>query len=148
MPALHRAAAACYAWLQSLSLIEFRERYSTHFSHKPNGHLLPEVAALLSSSAEPPTADRSLCPQLALLVILPLVEKCLYDIHACESARCGLGEPTSQPSMILRDIIASEALHTVLGGPCVRMLRGVFSPQGLNLRNVLWHGFLYAAEVP
>ena len=78
-----------------------------------------------------------------MLVVLPLIERALYDLHAG-----ALPPGTALSSLILRDIIASEQLQTVLGERCIVALKAIFSPQGLNLRNVVWHGFLTAEEVP
>ncbi|CAM9199071.1 unnamed protein product [Phaeothamnion confervicola] len=49
---------------------------------------------------------------------------------------------------ILRDIIASTAVRRALCPPCLALLRLLLLPSGLNLRNVLWHGFLAPHELP
>uniref|UniRef100_A0A8C3NE06 DUF4209 domain-containing protein n=1 Tax=Geospiza parvula TaxID=87175 RepID=A0A8C3NE06_GEOPR len=50
---------------------------------------------------------------------------------------------------LLRDLLASEQLADVFGQAVMNVLR-VFigSPHGLNLRNVLWHGFASPQEIP
>ncbi|XP_054052984.1 endoplasmic reticulum membrane-associated RNA degradation protein isoform X2 [Rissa tridactyla] len=50
---------------------------------------------------------------------------------------------------LLRDLLASEKLAVVFGQAVMNVLR-VFigSPYGLNLRNVLWHGFASPQEIP
>ncbi|KAB1275531.1 Endoplasmic reticulum membrane-associated RNA degradation protein [Camelus dromedarius] len=50
---------------------------------------------------------------------------------------------------LLRDLLASEELARVFGPPVMDVLK-VFigSPHGLNLRNVLWHGFAAPQELP
>uniref|UniRef100_A0A8C0B1R3 DUF4209 domain-containing protein n=1 Tax=Buteo japonicus TaxID=224669 RepID=A0A8C0B1R3_9AVES len=50
---------------------------------------------------------------------------------------------------LLRDLLASEQLAVVFGQAVMNVLR-VFigSPYGLNLRNVLWHGFASPQEIP
>ncbi|KFW93417.1 hypothetical protein N336_05635, partial [Phalacrocorax carbo] len=50
---------------------------------------------------------------------------------------------------LLRDLLASEQLAVVFGRAVMNVLR-VFigSPNGLNLRNVLWHGFASPQEIP
>uniref|UniRef100_A0ABI7YMR0 DUF4209 domain-containing protein n=1 Tax=Felis catus TaxID=9685 RepID=A0ABI7YMR0_FELCA len=50
---------------------------------------------------------------------------------------------------LLRDLLASEELAQVFGQSVMDVLK-VFlgSPRGLNLRNILWHGFASPHEVP
>ncbi|XP_023567766.1 endoplasmic reticulum membrane-associated RNA degradation protein isoform X5 [Octodon degus] len=50
---------------------------------------------------------------------------------------------------LLRDLLASEALACIFGQPVMDVLK-VFigSPRGLNLRNILWHGFASPQEIP
>lgn len=50
---------------------------------------------------------------------------------------------------LLRDLLASEELAEVFGRPVMDVLKVfVGSPSGLNLRNVLWHGFASPHEIP
>ncbi|KAM6181933.1 endoplasmic reticulum membrane-associated RNA degradation protein [Erethizon dorsatum] len=50
---------------------------------------------------------------------------------------------------LLRDLLASEELAHIFGQPVMDVLK-VFigSPHGLNLRNILWHGFASPQEIP
>ncbi|XP_012880036.1 PREDICTED: endoplasmic reticulum membrane-associated RNA degradation protein isoform X2 [Dipodomys ordii] len=50
---------------------------------------------------------------------------------------------------LLRDLLASEELAQVFGHSVMDVLK-VFigSPHGLNLRNILWHGFASPQEIP
>ncbi|XP_015270886.1 PREDICTED: endoplasmic reticulum membrane-associated RNA degradation protein [Gekko japonicus] len=50
---------------------------------------------------------------------------------------------------LLRDLLASWELSTIFGQSVMDVLR-VFigSPDGLNLRNILWHGFASPQEIP
>lgn len=51
-------------------------------------------------------------------------------------------------NMILRDLLHSETLARVLPEGLLRLLKVLFLPSGLNLRNLVWHGFLVPAEFP
>ncbi|XP_044146283.1 endoplasmic reticulum membrane-associated RNA degradation protein isoform X2 [Bufo gargarizans] len=50
---------------------------------------------------------------------------------------------------LLRDLLASNELAKIFGQTVMDVLR-IFlgSPQGLNLRNILWHGFVSPHEIP
>ncbi|RLN81792.1 hypothetical protein BBJ28_00024204 [Nothophytophthora sp. Chile5] len=50
--------------------------------------------------------------------------------------------------MILRDLLQSETLREVLPAGLLRLLQILFLPSGLNLRNLVWHGFIVPAEFP
>ena len=49
--------------------------------------------------------------------------------------------------MLLKDLIASPEVRTALGTGTVATLQSLFSPQLLNLRNLVWHGFVVAGEL-
>ncbi|XP_058291679.1 endoplasmic reticulum membrane-associated RNA degradation protein isoform X7 [Hylobates moloch] len=50
---------------------------------------------------------------------------------------------------LLRDLLASEELAQVFGQSVMNVLKVfVGSPCGLNLRNILWHGFASPEEIP
>uniref|UniRef100_A0A8C5S0T0 ER membrane associated RNA degradation n=1 Tax=Laticauda laticaudata TaxID=8630 RepID=A0A8C5S0T0_LATLA len=50
---------------------------------------------------------------------------------------------------LLRDLLASQEFVSIFGQPVMDVLK-VFigSPDSLNLRNILWHGFVSAKEIP
>ncbi|XP_064014543.1 endoplasmic reticulum membrane-associated RNA degradation protein isoform X3 [Pogoniulus pusillus] len=68
------------------------------------------------------------------------VERALGDVYLLIGTDC---------PFLLRDLLASEQLAVVFGKAVMDVLR-VFigSPYGLNLRNVLWHGFAAPQEIP
>jgi len=145
---VHSAAAVCHAHLSSFSFERFAEVYRCRGEGKANGARILDVTALLHDFKGVPEGDveverSELRPQLAALVVLPLIERALYDLHGSE-----LDAGVAQSSLLLRDIIASEQIKTLLGEQAVILLKTVFSPQGLNLRNLVWHGFLTAEELP
>ncbi|XP_051469239.1 endoplasmic reticulum membrane-associated RNA degradation protein isoform X4 [Apus apus] len=68
------------------------------------------------------------------------LERALGDVYLLIGRDC---------PFLLRDLIASEQLALVFGQAVMNVLK-VFigSPSGLNLRNVLWHGFASPQEIP
>ncbi|XP_059697518.1 endoplasmic reticulum membrane-associated RNA degradation protein isoform X3 [Haemorhous mexicanus] len=68
------------------------------------------------------------------------LERALGDVYLLKGNDC---------PFLLRDLLASEQLADVFGQAVMNVLR-VFigSPHGLNLRNVLWHGFASPQEIP
>ncbi|NWV30173.1 EMARD protein, partial [Origma solitaria] len=77
---------------------------------------------------------------LALMKLTSCLERALGDVHLLKGNNC---------PFLLRDLLASEQLADVFGQAVMNVLR-VFigSPYGLNLRNVLWHGFASPQEIP
>ncbi|XP_037987893.1 endoplasmic reticulum membrane-associated RNA degradation protein isoform X2 [Motacilla alba alba] len=77
---------------------------------------------------------------LALMKLTSCLERALGDVYLLKGNDC---------PFLLRDLLASEQLADVFGQAVMDVLR-VFigSPHGLNLRNVLWHGFASPQEIP
>ncbi|XP_071405592.1 endoplasmic reticulum membrane-associated RNA degradation protein isoform X4 [Pithys albifrons albifrons] len=68
------------------------------------------------------------------------LERALGDVYLLKGNDC---------PFLLRDLLASEQLAVVFGQPVMNVLRiFIGSPYGLNLRNVLWHGFASPQEIP
>ncbi|KAE8902951.1 hypothetical protein PF003_g12862 [Phytophthora fragariae] len=83
---------------------------------------------------------------LAFVVGVTILEKALYDLHDQRSAAAG---PTKKKkNLILRDLLHSDTLVDALPEGLLRLLKVLFLPSGLNLRNLVWHGFLAPAEFP
>ncbi|XP_009642456.2 endoplasmic reticulum membrane-associated RNA degradation protein [Egretta garzetta] len=72
--------------------------------------------------------------------ITSCLERALGDVYLLIGKDC---------PFLLRDLLASDQLAIVFGQAVMNVLR-VFigSPYGLNLRNVLWHGFASPQEIP
>lgn len=156
------------AWafaLQSEAAIEasallFPSECSTLTLDITHGAQLPRIAARLRDS------DGEF--YMAFLVLLTLLERALYDLyHDCHSSSSSsstaaaaavattsaLGPGPSAPpkrkkNMILRDLLQSETLARILPAGLLELLRVLFLPSGLNLRNLAWHGFVVPADVP
>ncbi|NXK03777.1 EMARD protein, partial [Herpetotheres cachinnans] len=77
---------------------------------------------------------------LGLMKLTSCLERSLGDVYLLIGKDC---------PFLLRDLLASEQLAVVFGQAVMNVLR-VFigSPYGLNLRNVLWHGFASPQEIP
>ncbi|NXQ31722.1 EMARD protein, partial [Alaudala cheleensis] len=77
---------------------------------------------------------------LGLMKLTSCLDRALGDVYLLKGNDC---------PFLLRDLLASEQLADVFGQAVMNVLR-VFigSPRGLNLRNVLWHGFASPQEIP
>ncbi|KAM6354548.1 endoplasmic reticulum membrane-associated RNA degradation protein isoform 2-T2 [Podargus strigoides] len=77
---------------------------------------------------------------LGLMKLTSCLERALGDVYLLIGEDC---------PFLLRDLLTSEQLTVVFGQAVMNVLR-VFigSPYGLNLRNVLWHGFASPQEIP
>lgn len=50
---------------------------------------------------------------------------------------------------LLKDILQSDSAASLFGGPAILLLRVLLGPpDGYNIRNLLWHGFLQPGELP
>ncbi|XP_015980557.2 endoplasmic reticulum membrane-associated RNA degradation protein isoform X5 [Rousettus aegyptiacus] len=77
---------------------------------------------------------------LSLMKLTSCLERSLGDVFLLIGKEC---------PFLLRDLLASEELAQVFGQSVMNVLEVfVGSPRGLNLRNVLWHGFAAPHEVP
>ncbi|POM71754.1 Hypothetical protein PHPALM_11633 [Phytophthora palmivora] len=84
---------------------------------------------------------------LAFEVSVTILEKMLYDLHDEKLATSGL-DKNRKKNMILRDLLHSDTLVDALPEGLLRLLKILFLPSGLNLRNLVWHGFMAPAEFP
>ncbi|NXA48041.1 EMARD protein, partial [Nothocercus julius] len=77
---------------------------------------------------------------LGLMKLTSCLERALGDVYLLIGKDC---------PFLLRDLLISEELAVIFGQTVMNVLR-VFigSPYGLNLRNVLWHGFASPQEIP
>jgi hypothetical protein len=89
----------------------------------------PEVAAAAVAAFE---AGETLCCALLATVVL---ERALGNLFVCL-------EPGARPPPLFRDMMEHAAMQR-MGRPAWALLRALMGhPSGLNLRNILWHGFL------
>ncbi|XP_059885601.1 endoplasmic reticulum membrane-associated RNA degradation protein isoform X8 [Delphinus delphis] len=119
--------------LSSLTKGQFETRYSSGFQWTGVPELFPEMFDALGSL-------QSLAISLSLMKLTSCLERALGDVYLLIRKEC---------PFLLRDLIASEELSQVFGQSVMDVLKVfVGSPRGLNLRNVLWHGFAAPQEIP
>ncbi|NWI13417.1 EMARD protein, partial [Crypturellus soui] len=77
---------------------------------------------------------------LGLMKLTSCLERALGDVYLLIGKDC---------PFLLRDLLISEELAVIFGQTAMNVLRiFIGSPYGLNLRNVLWHGFASPQEIP
>ncbi|XP_024852301.1 endoplasmic reticulum membrane-associated RNA degradation protein isoform X6 [Bos taurus] len=124
---------AVHLHLSSLPEGQFEMRYAPALQWTGVPELFPEILGALRSPESP-----SIC--LSLMKLSSCLERALGDVYLLIGKDC---------PFLLRDLLASEELAQVFGQPVMDVLKVfVGSPRGLNLRNVLWHGFAAPQEVP
>ncbi|KAM6084205.1 endoplasmic reticulum membrane-associated RNA degradation protein [Theristicus caerulescens] len=118
---------------KSLTKEQFVIQYALWFRWTNYTELFLEVFDVLQHTQ---TAEVA----LGLMKLTSCLERALGDVYLLIGKDC---------PFLLRDLLASEQLAVVFGQAVMNVLR-VFigSPYGLNLRNVLWHGFASPQEIP
>nr|XP_013050134.2 endoplasmic reticulum membrane-associated RNA degradation protein isoform X2 [Anser cygnoides] len=118
---------------KSLTKEQFVVQYSAWFRWTNYTELFLEVFDVLQYAQATQVA-------LGLMKLTSCLERALGDVYLLIGKDC---------PFLLRDLLASEQLAVVFGQDVMDVLR-VFigSPYGLNLRNVLWHGFASPQEIP
>ncbi|XP_021572987.1 endoplasmic reticulum membrane-associated RNA degradation protein isoform X2 [Carlito syrichta] len=95
--------------------------------------LFPEIFDALKSL-------QSTAISLSLMKLTSCLERALGDVFVLMGKEC---------PFLLRDLLRSEELSHVFGQSVMHVLQiFIGSPCGLNLRNVLWHGFASPQEIP
>ncbi|ETV99007.1 hypothetical protein H310_08480 [Aphanomyces invadans] len=74
-------------------------------------------------------------------ILVTILERALYDQYAAL-------HKGQKSNMILRDLLHSPTLHKHLPRGYMQVLHVLFLPSGLNIRNLVWHGFLAPFELP
>ncbi|KFV08489.1 hypothetical protein N339_02571, partial [Pterocles gutturalis] len=118
---------------KSLTKEQFVTQYALWFRWTNCTELFLEVFDVLQNTQTTEVA-------LGLMKLTSCLERALGDVYLLIGKDC---------PFLLRDLLASEQLAVVFGQAVMNVLR-VFigSPYGLNLRNVLWHGFASPQEIP
>uniref|UniRef100_A0A493T0F1 ER membrane associated RNA degradation n=1 Tax=Anas platyrhynchos platyrhynchos TaxID=8840 RepID=A0A493T0F1_ANAPP len=118
---------------KSLTKEQFVVQYAVWFHWTNYTELFLEVFDVLQYAQATEVA-------LGLMKLTSCLERALGDVYLLIGKDC---------PFLLRDLLASEQLAVVFGQDVMDVLR-VFigSPYGLNLRNVLWHGFASPQEIP
>ncbi|XP_042745474.1 endoplasmic reticulum membrane-associated RNA degradation protein isoform X2 [Lagopus leucura] len=118
---------------KSLTKDKFVVQYALWFQWTNYAELFLEVFDVLQYAQSTEVA-------LGLMKLTSCLERALGDVHLLIGKDC---------PFLLRDLLASEQLAVVFGQVVMDVLRiFIGSPYGLNLRNVLWHGFASPQEIP
>uniref|UniRef100_A0A8C4QVW4 DUF4209 domain-containing protein n=1 Tax=Eptatretus burgeri TaxID=7764 RepID=A0A8C4QVW4_EPTBU len=85
-------------------------------------------------------ADDPVGTSICVLKNTAVLERALGDVYLLLGTEC---------PFLLRDLLASTHLSTIFGSATMDLFRVLLgTPQGLNLRNILWHGFAAPQEIP
>ena len=119
LQSVRRVARAAEQTVLGLASVEqFSYRYGDTYAHKINGLAACKVFNELKAGE----------PLLGLTVALTLLERELYGLHAGQRKRAGQG-----PSLILRDLLASEEIKQALPHPELpEWLTELLSPRGVR----------------
>ncbi|XP_036104799.1 endoplasmic reticulum membrane-associated RNA degradation protein isoform X1 [Molossus molossus] len=124
---------AVHVHFSSLTRRQFEVQYAPWLRWTSSPELFPEIFDALGSLQSPAVS-------LSLMKLTACLERALGDVFLLVGKEC---------PFLLRDLLASAELAGVFGRPVMSVLTVfVGSPRGLNLRNVLWHGFASPWEVP
>ncbi|KAF6270203.1 ER membrane associated RNA degradation [Rhinolophus ferrumequinum] len=120
--------------LSSLTKGQFEIQYAPWLQWTSSPELFAEIFDALESLQSPAIS-------LSLMKLTACLERALGDVFLLIGKEC---------PFLLRDLLASEELAQVFGLSVEMSVLRVFigSPCGLNLRNVLWHGFASPHEIP
>lgn len=124
---------AVHIHFSSLTKRQLEAQYAPWLQWTSSPELFPEIFDALESLQSPAIS-------LSLMKLTSCLERSLGDVFLLVGKEC---------PFLLRDLLASAELAQVFGQSVMNVLT-VFigSPRGLNLRNVLWHGFAAPQEVP
>ena len=81
----------------------------------------------------------------SFVMAVAVLERALLELVTL--APTASGERRKPTGVLLKDLIASDPVHAALGTGAVGHLHALFSPMALNLRNLVWHGFLPPAHL-
>ncbi|NXF05792.1 EMARD protein, partial [Smithornis capensis] len=118
---------------KSLTKEQFVIQYASWFHWTNCTEIFLEVFDILQRTQTTEVA-------LGLMKLTSCLERALGDVYLLKGNDC---------PFLLRDLLASEQLAVVFGQAVMNVLRiFIGSPYGLNLRNILWHGFASPQEIP
>ncbi|NWI99969.1 EMARD protein, partial [Crypturellus undulatus] len=118
---------------KSMTKEQFVAQYALWFQWTNYAELFLEVFDVLQYAQTTEIA-------LGLMKLTSCLERALGDVYLLIGKDC---------PFLLRDLLISEELAVIFGQTVMDVLRiFIGSPYGLNLRNVLWHGFASPQEIP
>ncbi|XP_018120727.1 endoplasmic reticulum membrane-associated RNA degradation protein isoform X2 [Xenopus laevis] len=112
---------------------EFEEQFGWCFHWTENTELFLRAFKALKSLS-------GVNISLSMMKVTSCLERSLGDVYLMVGKEC---------PFLLRDLLASTELAAILSKPVMDVLK-VFlgSPESLNLRNILWHGFASPDDIP
>ncbi|XP_063773708.1 endoplasmic reticulum membrane-associated RNA degradation protein isoform X2 [Pseudophryne corroboree] len=124
---------AVHTHLLSLPNEKYEEAFQDCFQWTNNCELFTKALAVLKSLDGTQIS-------LHMMKMTSCLEFSLGDVYLTVGKNC---------PFLLRDLLASEELSKIFSQPVMDLFR-VFlgSPESLNLRNILWHGFASPQEIP
>ncbi|XP_051062030.1 endoplasmic reticulum membrane-associated RNA degradation protein [Phodopus roborovskii] len=124
---------AIHTHILSLTRAQFEIKYSPWFQWTAYPELFLEIFDAVESLNSPAIS-------LSVMKLASCLERALGDVFLLLGKEC---------PFLLRDLLASAELAQVFGHGVMDVLK-VFigSPCGLNLRNILWHGFASPQDIP
>nr|XP_036221061.1 endoplasmic reticulum membrane-associated RNA degradation protein isoform X2 [Bactrocera oleae] len=76
------------------------------------------------------------------LLLTSVLENALANLHFVTSNNC-------TPPHLMRDLLRTEELHNIFGIKIMSLLKIIMgTPNAVNLRNIVWHGFPNPKEIP
>jgi hypothetical protein len=115
-------------YVMSLTIETFRSRYYHWFDHTPHASRIIRAFELHRNDGE---------SGVALAQLATYIERYIGNLFAQAH-----GPSVIVPAM-LRDLLAHRSLHHRMGNDAIALLSMVIGPPtGLNLRNIVWHGFV------
>ncbi|XP_053948149.1 endoplasmic reticulum membrane-associated RNA degradation protein-like [Anastrepha ludens] len=77
-----------------------------------------------------------------ILLMTSLLENALANLYFTTSNKC-------TPPHLLRDLLRTEELYNIFGLEIISLLKIIMgTPDSINLRNIVWHGFPEPQEIP
>ena len=121
--------------LTSTPVDEFEQKFSNKLNWTGNREAFLDCFSLIHSGD-------ALAAQVAMLLMSSLLERTLGDLYMTVAN-------TSQCPSLLKDLLSTSELKELFGNTAITCLHVLIGPPcGLNLRNILWHGFIAPGEIP
>ncbi|ORY50784.1 hypothetical protein BCR33DRAFT_762404 [Rhizoclosmatium globosum] len=92
-----------------------------------------------------------LCPQRHLPLVVDRSTQCAIIVTFLERELYTLYQSltsSKKKNLILRDLISSPEFSHHLHPTLLKVLKTLFLPSGINIRNLVWHGFITSEEIP
>eukprot|EP00298_Acanthocystis_sp_HF-20_P011178 c19270_g1_i1.p1 GENE.c19270_g1_i1~~c19270_g1_i1.p1 ORF type:complete len:726 (-),score=208.08 c19270_g1_i1:58-2235(-) len=123
----------CEQYLMTLSKEDFVKKYENQIKFLYYGELLPDLFQLIVDKKS----------YISFNLGVTLFERNLYNLFYYLAAKLPSNvSSANKASLILKELLLTPELETKLGKNSMALIRVFFSAKGLNLRNLIWHGFI------